>query len=135
MDVGAIIRAKRKEAGLTQKELASKIGVAQNTIAHYETGIRTPKLNQLTEIAKALNLSATTFLSEENDKPLRRTAKMTSEEKRAWLQAANPEDLLKQFETSADNRNHLFNHAWLTADEIIEDYSLVRAELLSRLNK
>lgn len=60
---------------------------------------------------------------------------MTSEEKRAWLQAANPEDLLKQFETSADNMSHLFDHAWLTADEIIEDYGLVRAEMLRRLNK
>ena len=60
---------------------------------------------------------------------------MTSEEKRAWLQAVSPEALLKQFESTTKSMDHLFDHAWLTADEIIEDYSLVKAELLRRLDK
>ena len=70
MSIGEIIREKRKEAGLTQKELASKIGVAQNTIAQYETGLRTPRLDQLTEIAKALNFSVVAFLTEDGYDPM-----------------------------------------------------------------
>ena len=33
----------RKELGLTQEELAIKVGVTKNAISNYEKGIRVPK--------------------------------------------------------------------------------------------
>ena len=36
------IKLIRKNAGLTQQEFASKIGVSRNTIATYETSVRIP---------------------------------------------------------------------------------------------
>lgn len=60
---------------------------------------------------------------------------MTKEEKTAWLQAASPEALLKQFESASKSMERLFEHPWRTADEIIEDYDLVKAEMLRRLSK
>ena len=37
-----ILRYLRKKKGLTQRELADKIGVSYSTIGNYESGIRTP---------------------------------------------------------------------------------------------
>lgn len=36
------IKTYRQQAGLTQSELASRLGCEQSTISNYETGFRTP---------------------------------------------------------------------------------------------
>ncbi len=51
-----IIRKFRNERGLTQTELASKIGVSRSTIAKYETGERIPSLLTLKKIADYLKI-------------------------------------------------------------------------------
>lgn len=54
--VGENIRAKRKDAHLSQKDLAAKIGVAQTTLASWETGARTVSVYYLGKIAEALSV-------------------------------------------------------------------------------
>ena len=44
----------RIKKGLTQGELARKIGVCQNTISFYETGSRFPRRDILSKLAEAL---------------------------------------------------------------------------------
>ncbi len=51
------IKALRKKAGLTQKELAYKTGLAEITIRQYESGKRQPRLEQLRNIASILGVS------------------------------------------------------------------------------
>lgn len=58
MDVGAEIKKARKNSGLTQKELGEKLGVSQQQVAQYESNARTPKLDTLARIAKALGVTA-----------------------------------------------------------------------------
>ena len=41
------LRERRQEQGLTQLEVATKIGVAPTTYAHYESGRRTPDIKRL----------------------------------------------------------------------------------------
>ncbi|MBQ2063387.1 MAG: helix-turn-helix transcriptional regulator, partial [Firmicutes bacterium] len=36
--IGAFIRQTRKEAGLTQEQLAEKLGVSQKSVSRWETG-------------------------------------------------------------------------------------------------
>lgn len=50
------IKELRKEAGLTQAELASKIGVNTVTLSRYETGNRNPKLDKLIKISKVFDI-------------------------------------------------------------------------------
>ena len=57
MEVGAIIKQKRKDLGYTQKELADKCEVAEITIRQYETGKRQPKSKILYKIAAVLGLN------------------------------------------------------------------------------
>ena len=56
MDLGSNIQKYRKEAGLTQKELAKKLNVAVGTIQQYELGKRLPRLEFLETIADALGI-------------------------------------------------------------------------------
>ncbi|HJB41832.1 MAG TPA: helix-turn-helix domain-containing protein [Candidatus Gemmiger avicola] len=51
------IKAARKKAGLTQKQLADKLGISFQTIAQWETGSRKPKIDTLRRIASALEVN------------------------------------------------------------------------------
>ena len=56
MDVAQRIRAARKNAGLTQAQLAEQSGVAAISIHQYEAGKRSPQLEQLLRLASALGV-------------------------------------------------------------------------------
>lgn len=53
--ITAQLRALRKLRGMTQKELAAKIGQTQQRIAEIESGQFSPTLDTLKPILKALN--------------------------------------------------------------------------------
>lgn len=56
MTVGEKIKAFRKEKGLTQKQLAEKSGMIEESIRGYELGKRHPKKETLLRIAQALDV-------------------------------------------------------------------------------
>lgn len=62
--LGFNIRERRKELGLTQKELAKKVGVSFRTIQNYENGITPPSLYIIKKIALALEVSVETLISQ-----------------------------------------------------------------------
>lgn len=49
------LKTTRKNAGITQTQLAERVGLTQAAIGHYETGRRTPGLNECRRIVAALN--------------------------------------------------------------------------------
>jgi transcriptional regulator with XRE-family HTH domain len=52
----ALARRLREQAGLTQEEVAARVGVDQGTIANWELGHRTPQLRLLTAWAEVLGV-------------------------------------------------------------------------------
>lgn len=46
----------RKSSGLTQQELADRLGISRSAIGNYEKGIREPDLETLEKIADFFNL-------------------------------------------------------------------------------
>lgn len=52
----------RKEKGITQRELAEKLGVTQPTITQYETGARKPDIVTLKKLAKILDCTTDQLL-------------------------------------------------------------------------
>lgn len=64
--IGNRIKDIRKNLGLTQKELANKTGLTRESIGNYERGDRTPDINSIIKISKALNVEISDItLSEE----------------------------------------------------------------------
>ena len=56
--IGERIRKKRKELGLTQKQLADKLGVRYQTVQAWELNARNPKPETIKKFADALDVSA-----------------------------------------------------------------------------
>ena len=52
----------RKNLGISQAELAKRLGIGQSAIANWEAGIRSPSLKELERIAKALNTTITRLI-------------------------------------------------------------------------
>ena len=57
MEIGKSIMNLRKKNGLSQEELAEKIGVARQTISKWELGETSPDLKQAKELSKIFNVS------------------------------------------------------------------------------
>ena len=65
MEIGDKIRAARKRAGFTQKELAGKVEVTTRCIQYYESNIRKPQTTEMIiKLAAALGEDVNYFLSD-----------------------------------------------------------------------
>lgn len=60
--VGANIRARRERLGITQKELADRLGWSQQIVPKLELAQTNMRVEQLLDIADALGCSAGTLL-------------------------------------------------------------------------
>lgn len=55
--IGAQISLLRKKFGLTQEDLANKLGFSKQTISNWETGLKTPRMGAIQKIADLFNVS------------------------------------------------------------------------------
>nr|DAO47314.1 MAG TPA: helix-turn-helix domain protein [Caudoviricetes sp.] len=67
MTTGERIVTLLRKQGLSQKQLAERIGVTEATISRYMTGDRTPKSSILANIATALHTTSDYLLGNEED--------------------------------------------------------------------
>lgn len=54
LEIGNRIKELRKENGMTQTQLAQKIGVATNTVSQYEKGLSKTSIDVIVNLAVAL---------------------------------------------------------------------------------
>lgn len=64
---GAKMRAIRKEAELTQYDLAPMVGISQNRVSDIERNVTTPTNEEIEAFADALNTQVSSFLSNESE--------------------------------------------------------------------
>ena len=57
MEVGKKIAAYRKEAALTQEELAEAMEVSRQSVYKWEHNLANPELNKLEKLIQTLNIS------------------------------------------------------------------------------
>ena len=62
MDLGKNMQKARKAAGVTQKQLAERLGVYQKDISRWEKNDSTPNVLTFAKICKELNASADELL-------------------------------------------------------------------------
>lgn len=70
MTTGELIRQARMSAGLTQKELGNRAGIAEPTIGRYELGKLNPKPATLKKIAAALGVEWYELLSDDSEEQI-----------------------------------------------------------------
>ncbi len=87
MNIGCVIKKYRKELGITQEEMANRLGVTTPAVNKWENGNSKPDIELLSPIARLLNISLDTLLSfqekltdAEVEEIIRKMDKMFSEE-------------------------------------------------------
>ena len=62
---GEFIKQKRMEKGITQQELAERLGVSNKTVSRWETGVYMPDISLLAPLAEILGVEVSDILSAE----------------------------------------------------------------------
>ena len=68
VDFGTTLKELRKNAGLTQQELADRIWVSKAAVSYYEQSLRCPSPEILVKISQALHVSTDYLLGIEDKK-------------------------------------------------------------------
>ena len=63
MNIAEVIRKYRKEAGMTQEEMANRLGVTAPAVNKWENGNSNPDIELLAPIARLLHISLDTLMS------------------------------------------------------------------------
>lgn len=62
-----LVREARKRAGITQAELAARVGTTQSAIARLESGATTPTLHRISDLVRACGFELTVGLGRHDD--------------------------------------------------------------------
>ena len=62
-EIGSRIRKYRESLGLSQKDLADKLGISNSRVSNWEQGINRPDADMLADICLALNISPSELLN------------------------------------------------------------------------
>lgn len=65
MSVASNIKGFREAAGLTQEQLAEKLGVARSTVTQWENGWSNPRIGMVQKLAGVFHISTATIVSDE----------------------------------------------------------------------
>ncbi|HPN72397.1 MAG TPA: response regulator [Candidatus Omnitrophota bacterium] len=68
MEFSQNLKNLRKSLKLSQHDLARRMGIAQSTVGMWETGKRTPKLDEIKRLATALNITMERLISRSDRK-------------------------------------------------------------------
>ena len=118
------IKEKRKQAGMNQTELASKIGVNRATLSKYENGQIDPTVSQLMKIADALNLPLfDLFFADSDDYEFIKMLGLTNPGK-----IKESLDAVKQLPDKYETLTRILNYAGYNLQLIHEDYCFTGAD-------
>lgn len=66
MNFGQKLKTLRKQAGLTQMQLASQVGITKSVVSFYELQMRSPSPDVLTKLAQIFHVSVDYLLGLDN---------------------------------------------------------------------
>ena len=92
-EIGRLVRAQRRQLGLTQSDLAKRIGVTFQQVQKYENGTNRISIGRLTRIAEALDVPPPFFFARET-----KAGVASANKSREFLAAAGALRLIKAFD-------------------------------------
>ena len=95
--VGAFLKDLRKEKGITQEQLAEKLGVTGRTISRWETGKNMPDISLLVEIAEFFDVSIPEIIKGERKSEYMKNETKEVAETMSDYAKAEKEQLIKSF--------------------------------------
>ena len=95
MDIGTTIRRLRRTKGLTQEDLAAKLGITVQTVSRWGNGVNYPDVTMLPELASLFEVTADHLLGIRKTPKSRKLLKTTEVLELDSREEA--EDLVKEF--------------------------------------
>ena len=131
MSLGARIKERRKQMGLTQPDFAKAIGSSLATIRRWESGRTSPDANAMAKIAEALNTS-TSYLIGELNAPRQVQARSLGEEARVTrvpgemvrVQVLSFSACMGKGFDNESEMAEVIDEIWLPRDDVGVDYPL-----------
>ena len=93
MNLSNKIYEMRKAHGLSQEQLAEKLGVSRQSVSKWESGESIPELERLVEISKLFNVSTDYLLKESEVDELTIRTEMLEKQQQAFLSEAKKKEL------------------------------------------
>ena len=66
LDLGKTIQTLREQSGMSQKDLAKRVGVSTGAIGNYEAGLRRPKFETIEALADIFNIPIGLLIGDES---------------------------------------------------------------------
>ena len=94
----------RRQAGLTQAEMAKRLGISKSAVSMYERGNREPELDLLQEMADLFGVSVSSLLGREKDDLLGGDPELTAylDQYRIILTPAEQQERMKEWVSQYD---------------------------------
>ena len=140
MVIGALLKQARKDAGLTQKQLGEKCGMADSAIRKYESGRVVPKLDTLQKLATALGQDVSMFLptkGEDASEYSRLEPYLTEDQKEelASLDQELQREIEYDIETEHEDKRRRLLTAYYKLTQEGQDKAIERVEELAEIPK
>ena len=84
MSLGNNIHIKRKETGITQEDLANRLGVSRQAVSDWERDVKKPETQNLINLAKLLDASLDWLCADELVVAEHRVTRFVSNAKNSW---------------------------------------------------
>lgn len=68
--IGELVRSARQRRGLSQKQLAEKVGTSQSAVSDIETGISSPTFQTLLKVMDGLSFSVDVVITPQENRPM-----------------------------------------------------------------
>ncbi len=124
----ARLRDLRLEAGLSQLELARRLGISQGAVSNWESGTRQPSLDDLYVLASELDVEVFDLLPRRPGPPVRAALRGVAE-KLEWTSLATA---MEKFVDHAESMDRPARTAWTRANSPQEAAAQVLEELYIR---
>lgn len=134
MQAGEAIKKIRIRTGLTQAELADRLGVTPQVISQYERGLKNPKIETIQRIADALNVPPQELLGSTSA-----WAEMVAADTMEQFRKGNMRDVTKAFlnpeELESEELENRIERAYYQLNSIGRQIAVERVEELTLIPK
>ena len=121
LEIGSLIRRLRREQGMTQQQLAKRLGIPYQSIGQWERGMRNPKIETLQAIADAIGVSLDYLLGNVSDPFFVLDTEKIKADINSYENDPEPSQPARPEVTDDDIKFALFGGAGEITDEMFEE--------------